>query len=288
MSSGGESVRYRFGRFELQPDQRRLLASGAPVALGGHALDVLTALVERRGQLVTKDALLNHVWGNIIVEENTLQVVISTLRKVLGRDSIATVSRHGYRLTLPVDPVAADAPQGDATPKHNLPHDLTSFIGREKETAELKRLLGSTRLLTLTGSGGCGKTRLAIRLAREETHRYPDGAWLVELAALAEAALVPQTVAGALGLKEKAGEPFLDTMARHLASRSVLVVLDNAEHLIAACAELADSLLRRCERLVILVTSRERLGITGKLTYHVPSLSVPDEEIDSTPESIAA
>ena len=287
MTAAGASVRYRFGRFELQPDERRLLAAGTPVHLGPHALDLLTALAVRSGHLVTKDELLQRVWGKVVVAENTLQVHISALRKVLGPDSIATVSGRGYRFTLEVTQFgAATAPA--AAPKHNLPHDLTSFIGREKAIAELAQLLGRARLLTLTGSGGCGKTRLAIQLARQQAHAYPDGAWLVELAALTDAALLPQTVASVLGVKEKPGARLIDTIAEYLAPRALLLVLDNAEHLIEPCAQLSESLLQRCARLTILATSRERLRITGEQTYRVPSLSVPDEASDTTPESIAA
>jgi predicted ATPase/DNA-binding winged helix-turn-helix (wHTH) protein len=288
VTAPGASVRYRFGRFELQPDERRLLAAGTPVHLGPHALDLLTALAVGSGHLVTKDELLRRVWGKVIGAENTLQAHISALRKVLGADSIATVSGRGYRFTLEVSQFGAAATEPAPAPKHNLPHDLTSFIGREKEIAELAQLLASARLLTLTGSGGCGKTRLAIQLARRQAHAYPDGAWLVELAALTDAALLPQAVANVLGIKERPGARLIDTIAEYLAPRALLLVLDNAEHLIEPCAQLAESLLQRCGRLVVLATSRERLRITGEQTYRVPSLSVPDEESDTTPESIAA
>jgi predicted ATPase/DNA-binding winged helix-turn-helix (wHTH) protein len=280
------SVRYRFGHFELQPDERRLLAHGQALHLGPHAFDLLVALVGQSGHLVTKDELLDRVWGKVVVEDNTLQAHISALRKMLGAKAITTVSGRGYRFTEDVTPIRATA--GSATePKHNLPHALTSFIGREREIAQLTQLLGGTRLLTLTGAGGCGKTRLAIQLAKQHAHAYADGAWIAELAALTDAALLPQSVASVLGIKEKVGERLIDTLAQSLAPRSVLLVLDNAEHLIEACAELAESLLRRCARLVILATSREPLGITGELTYRIPSLSVP-EESDAMPESIAA
>ena len=149
-------------------------------------------------------------------------------------------------------------------------------------------MLGRARLLTLTGSGGCGKTRLAIQLARQQAHAYPDGAWLVELVTLTDAALLPQTIAIVLGVKEKPGARLIDTIAEYLAPRALLLVLDNAEHLIEPCAHLSESLLQRCARLVILATSREQLRITGEQTYCVPSLSVPDEASETTPESIAA
>ena len=157
-------IGYRFGHFELQPGERRLLASGQTVHLGAHAFDLLTALLERSGHLVTKDELLQRVWGQVIVEENTLHSHISALRKVLGQEAIATVSGRGYRFAAEVARVEAAQETATTEPKHNLPKQLTSFIGREKEIAELRSLLGAARLLTLTGAGGCGKTRLAIQL----------------------------------------------------------------------------------------------------------------------------
>jgi non-specific serine/threonine protein kinase len=174
----------------------------------------------------------------------------------------------------------------DSTP-NNLPQQLTSFIGREKEMAEVKQLLCATRLLTLSGSGGCGKTRLAIHVAADLLESYPDGVWLVELAALSDSALVPQTVATVLGLREEPGKSLLQTLAQHLKSWHSLLVLDNAEHLLAACAQLADALLRHCPQVVVLVSSREPLGIGGEQTYRVPSLSAPDPKRDATPEGLA-
>src|SRR5208282_6012716 len=274
---------YRFGRFELQPDKRRLLASGVPVEVGSRAFDLLVALVERDGSLVTKDELLERVWPKVIVEENTLQVQVSALRKILGPDAIATISGRGYRFALELTQANAEP----VAPKHNLPQQLTSFIGREKEITQIKELLGTTRLLTLIGAGGCGKTRLAMRVAGDLLESYPDGIWLVEFAALREPGLAPQTVASVLGLKEQPGESLTQTLTKHLASRLLLLVLDNAEHLLAACAQLADVVLRQCAQVVILATSREQLGIAGELTYRVPSLSVPDPEQHATPEELS-
>src|SRR5258708_4718537 len=182
---------YRFGRFELQPGKRRLLASGAPVDIGSRAFDLLVMLVEHDGRLVTKDELLEGVWPKAIVEENTLQAHVSALRKVLGRGAIATISGWGYRFTLELSPGGAE----HSAPRHNLPRQLTTFIGREKETAQVKELLATTRLLTLTGAGGCGKTRLAVQVAGQLLETYPDGIWGAEFAALPDPRLVPQTVA---------------------------------------------------------------------------------------------
>jgi len=174
----------------------------------------------------------------------------------------------------------------DSTP-NNLPQQATSFIGRDKEIAEIKQLLGKTRSLTLTGAGGSGKTRLALQVAADVIDSFSDGVWLVELAALSDPQLVAQSVAGVLGLKEERGKPLAQTVVEHLAGRQVLLVLDNAEHLLAACAQLSTAVLRQCAQAVLLVTSREALRVAGELTYRVPSLPTPNPGENSTPEVVS-
>ena len=164
---------------------------------------------------------------------------------------------------------------GDA---HNLPATLTSFVGRAPAMAAVLRLLDTARLLTLTGPGGCGKTRLALHVARTLLGRYAHGVWLVELAALDDPTLVFQGVATVLGLREEAGQPLAATVTAALRPRHLLLVLDNCEHLVAACAAVAALLVRECPDLRILTTSREALGITGEVAWPVPSLDVPDLE----------
>ena len=168
----------------------------------------------------------------------------------------------------------------------NLPLQLTSFVGRETAIAEVKRLLDTTRLLTLTGAGGCGKSRLALRVGEEARRAYADGAWLVELAALSDPTLIPQTVVSALGLREAAGRPPLDLLTNYLRGRSLLLILDNCEHLAAACAELAETLLRACPGPTILATSRHVLGVPGETAWRVPSLAVPDLQSPPTLEHL--
>ncbi|HLY66041.1 MAG TPA: BTAD domain-containing putative transcriptional regulator, partial [Chloroflexota bacterium] len=168
-----------------------------------------------------------------------------------------------------------DLPVGHGAP-NNLPPPLTSFIGREKERADLKELLGRTRLLTLTGTGGSGKTRLSLEVVREMVGAYPDGVWLAELASLSDPALVVQTVAAVFDVREQSGAPLLQTLASALRTRALLLLLDNCEHLLGACGELAAALLRACPSVQLLATSRERLGIAGEQVYRVPSLSLPD------------
>lgn len=158
---------------------------------------------------------------------------------------------------------------------HNLPVQLTSFIGRQKEMAEVNRLLRNTRLLTLTGTGGCGKTRLALEVAAGLLEEFPDGVWLAELAPQSDPALVPQTVASVLGIREEPRRPLLATLSDDLRPKQLLLLLDNCEHLIGACAQFAEALLKACPHVKILATSREGLDIPGELTWTVPSLSVP-------------
>ena len=159
---------------------------------------------------------------------------------------------------------------------HNIPLQLTSFVGREKEIVEVKRLLLGDRFLTLTGPGGTGKTRLALQVGAELLELFPDGVWLVEFAALADATLVAKTVAGVLGVREAPGRPILTVLIDYLRSKELLLILDNCEHLLSACAQLATSLLQACPNICILATSRESLNIPGEMSFRVPSLSIPD------------
>jgi non-specific serine/threonine protein kinase len=286
MASPGPPERYRFGSFELQPDERRLLKDGAAISLRPRAFDLLAALVDRAGHLVTKDELLDQVWPKMVVEQAALHVQVSALREILGADAITTVSGRGYQFTLPVTKRDGEGTCASRA-KHNLPYSLTSFIGREHEIAQLKELVTTNRLVTLTGAGGAGKTRLAIEAAVQLLDGFGDGVWLVELAALSDAQLVPQAVAGALGLREHPAKSVSEIVSEWLASKRVLLVLDNAEHVIEGCVRLLDEILRRGPDVSVLVTSRERLGITGELTYRVPSLTVPGTSETLAPAAVS-
>jgi len=170
----------------------------------------------------------------------------------------------------------------DAVP-NNLPRQLTSFVGRERELTELSRLLGTTALLTVTGAGGSGKTRLAIEAAAGAASGYSDGVWLSELAPLGDPSLLPNAILGALGIPEDATRGVERTLVDYLRPREALLLLDNCEHLIAACAVLVERLLRACPRLRILATSREALGIAGEVSWRLPSLAAPDPRAMPTP-----
>ena len=170
--------------------------------------------------------------------------------------------------------------------RHNLPAPRTSFVGREQEMVEVKRMLAMTRLLTLTGAGGSGKTRLALEVARDLVVAYPDGVWLMELAPLSEPEMVAQEVARALGTQEQPGRPLQESLLDTLGGKEMLLILDNCEHLIDAVARLTIALLDSCPRVRMLATSREPLGVTGELTWPVPSLSAPDTKQSPTVEEL--
>lgn len=169
---------------------------------------------------------------------------------------------------------------------NNLPAEAKSFVGRAREVAEVKRLIAANRLVTVTGSGGCGKTRLALRVAGDLVAEFPDGVWLTELAGLSDPTLVPQAVATALGLREEAERPIAEALAAHATSRRLLLLLDNCEHLAAACSALADSLLHAAPGVRILATSREPLGVSGEARWVIPPLTLPaaGEPVPATPD----
>jgi non-specific serine/threonine protein kinase len=158
---------------------------------------------------------------------------------------------------------------------HNLPAQLSSFIGRVQDSAEVARLLAMSRLVTLTGAGGCGKTRLAAHVARAVAQRFADGVWYIPLASLSDPAVVPQAAASVLDLPEQPDRPLTDTLTEYLRPKQGLLVLDNCEHLLDACAHLVTTLLQACTELRILATSREPLNVDGEYVWIVPSLAVP-------------
>jgi predicted ATPase/DNA-binding SARP family transcriptional activator/DNA-binding NarL/FixJ family response regulator len=180
-----------------------------------------------------------------------------------------------------------DSADAGYTLGHNLPAPRTSFVGRERELVDVKRLLAMTRLLTLTGTGGSGKTRLALAVAKDLVGAYPDGVWFVELAPLSEETLVPQAVADALSVREQPEHPLDATLVEALRAKKMLLLLDNCEHLIDAAARLVETLLDSCPELRILATSRETLGVMGEANWRVPSLSLPDPQRSPTIDELA-
>jgi DNA-binding winged helix-turn-helix (wHTH) protein len=269
-----------FGRFQVLPDRREVLADGRPVKLGGRAFDVLMALIEARGAVVSKEALMARVWPDRIIEENSLAAQIAALRAAFGaeRALIRTVSGRGYQFTgeVRVVPVSSGEAVGalaaqpaSALPPTNVPEPVSELIGREEELSEVLNLVATHRLVTLTGAGGIGKTTLALALARELRPHVADGVWLGEFSALADPGLIPATVAAAVGLELGGGEVSAQRVAQALAGQSLLLVLDTCEHVIAAAAAMAEALLAAGSAPHIIATSREplRAGANGSIRY---------------------
>src|SRR5262249_41400144 len=280
------------GPCELLRDSRERLARGVPVTWGQRAFDILLLLVNRHGQLVTKHELMAEIWPGIVVEENNIQVHVSTLRKVLvkaGGDEryLVTVPGRGYRFVAPVDCVSGAPPEtrAPALPDHaaasipsasnNLPQQLTPLIGREVEVAEIKTRLTSHGLVTLTGAGGIGKTRLAIEAGRSLLDRYPDGVWLAELAPLNDAQLVTSTIGEVLDVNLTAAAAAADTLVTALKGKQLLLIIDNCEHVVTEAARVTEALIKACPRMSILASTRERLAIAGETVIRVPSLPTP-------------
>src|SRR5215204_3032570 len=184
----------------------------------------------------------------------------------------------------PADSPAKETAGGGG--KYNLPAARSGFVGREREMLEVKRALAMTRLLTLTGAGGSGKTRLALEVARDLVGAYPDGVWLIELASILEPALLVQVVANALRVRELPGRPVTETLVGALRTKQMLLLLDNCEHLIDACANLAEALLSSCPHLHVLATSREAPDVAGEVRWAVPSLSVPASRSSLTAQEL--
>jgi predicted ATPase/class 3 adenylate cyclase len=223
--------------------------------------------------------------GQVLLSEVVAELIRDDLPKGaslrdMGRYHLKGLTQLEYLYQVVVPDLPAHFPPLNTldAAANNLPAQLTTFIGRETEVAELERLLSESRLTTLTGSGGSGKTRLSLHVAREVQAEYPNGVWLVELAPLADPALIPPTLVAVLGLRDDGHRPILEILTDFLRSKTLLLVLDNCEHLIEACAQLSESLLRTCPKLRILASSREALGVAGEVSYRVPSLKVPDPE----------
>ena len=277
----------RFGRYELQPRERRLQVDGKPANLGARSFDLLVALAERSGRLVTKNELLDLVWPGLVVEENNLATQVSSLRKVLGGEIIATIPGRGYRFTAAFDadpareatrPAAPATPEahGVADASSNLPALLSALIGRETDLATVRTLVGEHRLVTLAGTGGIGKTRLAEAAAHSMRGAFANGAWMVELAAITDPALVPAAVAQALRISLPGEAAPLDELVARVRSESLLLVLDNCEHVVDAVSALASALLRDAPHVRILATSQQLLRIGGERVMRLGTLAVPE------------
>jgi predicted ATPase/serine/threonine protein kinase len=246
------------------------MLTGRPAFAGDTMVDTLAAVVEREPD-----------WGLLpaAVPDAILRVLKRCLQKRPAdrmRD-IADARLDIQQAWGPRGPRSTRGADDPRSQRHNLPAELTSFVGRTKERAELARVLASSRLLSLTGAGGAGKTRLALRLAADLAHDFRDGVWLVDLAPIATADLVAQTIASAIGVREAPQRTIRDVLLDTICHRELLLVLDNCEHLIEECAEITEALLRAAPALRIVATSREPLRVPGEAVWRVSSLSLPDD-----------
>lgn len=282
----GERVarRYRFGDFTLDLEQGFLSRDSAPLELRPKPFALLAYLVERHGRVVSKDELVDAVWHGVAVTDNSLAQCVAELRRLLGhagRDVIRTLPRRGYVFAAPVEPPAPldRPPQARATsaataPIARIPAPVTRFFGREREIHEMAGRLERSRLLTLTGPGGTGKTRLAQEAATSVRAHYADGVAFISLAAISEPVLVGREIARALGVPERATVSPLDALVAFIGERRWLLVLDNFEH-VALAAPVVSRLLADCANLQVLVTSRAPLKIAGEYEYALSPLTSP-------------
>ncbi len=276
---------FAFGPFVLTPEKQMLVEDQTPVPLGGRALDILTALVERPGSVLTKSELIARAWPHSIVEEGNLKVNIAALRRALGETAgslryIATVTGRGYRFVAPVQsgPVSAGGVESRpfASPG-NLPPAMSSIVGRVGDIAEILSTLAAERVLSIVGAGGIGKTTVALAVAEHFATGVRDGVWFVDLASLNDPALAPQAIAEALDLTTQPSIALGDLLD-HLRERNLLLVLDNCEHVIEAAASCARRILEDAPGVRILATSREPLRINGERVYRLPPLDAPPVE----------
>ena len=276
-----------FGRFRVLPHRRELIADGRPLEVGGRAFDVLMVLIEASGAVVSKDTLMNRVWPDRIIEENSFQHQISALRRAFGadRDLIRTISGRGYQFTgeirtFSARPDAQTSAGGlqptpaPSRPPTNLPEPVSELIGRDAELDEVLDLSTSHRLVTLTGAGGISKTRLGFEAARHLLPRFADGIWGIELAPLSDPELVPVTVATALGLELASGTASPLSVANALRAKQLMLVLDNCEHVVDAAARTAEALLRANPAARVIATSREPLTAAEATAFPAVQLFV--------------
>jgi predicted ATPase/DNA-binding winged helix-turn-helix (wHTH) protein len=278
-----KAIKILFEPFELSVAERSLKKAGESVPLGGRAFDLLLALIERSGETVSKSELIAQVWPNITVEEGSLRVHMSALRKALGDGQwgpryIANVQGRGYQFVAPVVRQARENKTGSAFARRsNLPAALGRMIDRDEKVLEIQALLRTERLITILGTGGIGKTTVALAVGHAAFADFPDAVYFIDLSTARDREQLFEAVASALGLAQQHATPE-DALHNVLGRRKGLIILDSCEHLIDETSALAGSILRRCPEIGILATSRQAMQIKGEHVFRLPPLACPPEQ----------
>ena len=282
--NGGPAC-FSFGPFHLIPTQGLLLEAEKPLRLGSRALDILIALVERRGELVSKDELMARVWPKMFVEPANLTVNVAALRRVLGDGRngnryLVNIPGRGYRFVAPVTVVENEMPPlallqpVASNGSHNLPAQVTKRVGRADTVRILAAQLSLERFVTIVGPGGVGKTSVALAVAEAVAADFEHGVWLVDLAQLSDPRLVPGALASVQGQEALSDNP-IPSLVGSLRGKQMLLVLDNCAHVVEAAAALAASILRGAPGVRILATSREPLRVEGERRHRLSPLKLP-------------
>jgi len=278
---------YIFGPFRLLPSRQLLMREGLSVPIGGRALDILTLLVRRPGEVVSKAEILKFCWPDVFVHESNIKVNIAALRRALseqpGAAYIATVTGRGYRFVAPVDVERADAERAEpapvvqsaAVPPRALKQPLV--IGRSQELENIAQGLSSERCVTVVGPGGIGKTTIALAVAHHVQRNYPDGVCFVDLSTVGDAQYAAAAIAAGLGVRQRS-EDALSEIVALIQDRQMLLILDNCEHLNATMTRIVNRLLEAVPTLALLATSREPLWSKYEDIYRLPSLEAPGVE----------
>jgi predicted ATPase/DNA-binding winged helix-turn-helix (wHTH) protein len=270
---------FSFGPFRLVPRQHVLLDGGKAQRLGSRALAILTALVERPGEVVSKSDLMSVAWPDTHVEDDNLKVHVSALRRALGDGSggtryIVSVSGRGYAFVAPVTVDRVDEAPTEGSDNHNLPPQLTRLVGRAEPVTHLSQECRDHRLVTIVGAGGIGKTSVALAVAEASIAAFEHGVWWADFAPTRDAALLPNVLANVLGVRLVGDDP-IPELVRTLRDRQMLIVLDNCEHVVDAVAHLALEIMRAAPRVRFLATSREPLRVENEHLYRLAPLEFP-------------
>jgi predicted ATPase/DNA-binding winged helix-turn-helix (wHTH) protein len=291
-SAGTREQVLEFGPYQLFRSQKTLLEDGRPVRLGSRATDILIALVERAGEVVTKSELITYAWPDTFVEENNLRVHVAAIRKILGDGVgsaryIINVTGRGYSFVAPVAAVDVQPLPNwrETKPRSALPSPLTRIVGREDAIVGAVAQLRRWQLTTIVGPGGVGKTTVGVAVAEQLVDEYGQRVYFVDLSAVDCPDRVPSALATVIGISALTDDP-LSSLISYVRDARMLIVLDNCEHVIAVVAQFVEQLLRTAPEVKVLATSREPLLVDGEHVFQLGPLSIPPD--DASPEPSVA